>query len=95
MTSMLDVVAGGLALYASACLYLRSDALKPVRGEYPDATLWVRLSLFGVSLIYAAYALPLFMGSRSATANEAVLIAPVALAAHVLWRNIRRQARGR
>lgn len=92
MKSMLDVIAGGLALYASACLYLRADALKPCRSEYPDAPPWPRWSLFALSLVLGGYAVPVFMGSYAATRTEAVLIAAVAFAAHVLWRNVRHQS---
>lgn len=95
MKTMLDVFAGGLALYASACLYLRADALKPCRSDYPDAPPWPRWSLFMLSLVLAAYALPVIMGRYDATHTEAVLIGAVAFAAHVLWRNVRHQSAGR
>lgn len=95
MKTMLDVLAGGLALYASACLYLRADALKPCRADYPDAPPWPRWSLFLLSLVFAAYALPVIMGRYEATRTETVLIAAVAFAAHVLWRNVRRQSADR
>ncbi len=88
-----DWFAGLAAGYASACLHLRAQALKPQMGDYPEGPLSVRVALFGLSLVFGAYAAVVFFGDYSATRTETVLIVAVAWTAHVLWRNVRLQGR--
>lgn len=91
----LDWIAGAAAGYASACLHLRAQALKPHMGDYPLGPLDVRVALFGLSLILGAYAVVVFFGDYQATRTETVLVSTVAWTAHVLWRNVRRQSASR
>ncbi|MNS99652.1 hypothetical protein D3C72_1340600 [compost metagenome] len=91
----LDWFAGAAAGYASACLHLRAQALKPHMGDYPMGPLDVRAALFALSLILGAYAVVVFFGDYQATRTEALLVGAVAWTAHVLWRNVRRQSASR
>lgn len=90
-----DWFAGLAAGYASACLHLRAQALKPHMGDYPLGPLDVRAALFGLSLILGAYAVVVFFGDYQATRTEALLVGMTAWTAHVLWRNVRRQSMSR
>lgn len=95
MDTLLDVIAGATALYGSACVYLRADALKPCRRAYPDGPPWVVWALIAKSIMLAAYAAPVAAGSYQATETEAVVFTVLAAEAHILWRNMRRQAKKR
>lgn len=93
MDTLLDLIAAGAALYGSACVYLRADALKPCRPDYPDGPSWVIWALIGKSIMLASYAAPVAAGSYQATATETVVFTVLAIEAHILWRNMRRQAK--
>lgn len=89
--SWLDILAAAAAGYASACLQLRAQALKPCMGAYPEAPVSVRLALFGLSLIMGAFAVTVAIGDYRATRTETLMVVSVAITAHILWRNVRRQ----
>lgn len=89
----IDGVAMLASGYASACLQLRSQALKPHMADYPIGPLNVRLALFALSLVLGAYSVTILIGDYQATRTEALLVCAVAWTAHVLWRNVRRQGR--
>lgn len=89
----IDLIAVLGAGYASACLQLRAQALKPVFSLYPEAPRRVRMALFGLSLIMGAFAVTVLIGDYVATRTEALLVCAVAVTAHVLWRNVRDQGK--
>lgn len=89
-----DAIAALAAGYGSACLQLRAQALKPHMESYPEGPLGVRWALFGLSLVLGAYSVTVVIGDYQATHTEALLVVAVAWTAHVLWRNVRRQAKG-
>lgn len=95
MDSLMDVIAAGTAVYGSACVYLRADALKPCRTAYPDGPPWVIWALIIKSIMLAAYAAPVVAGSYEAQPTEVVFTVMLAFESHILWRNMRRQAKER
>lgn len=89
---MLDFFAAFAAIYACACLQLRSQALKPRLGEYPSAPRPVTRALFLLSMVCGGYGAAVLLGSTEATRTEGLLFAALAYTAHVLWRNVRAQS---
>ena len=88
----LDFFAAFAAIYACACLQLRSQALKPRLGEYPSAPRPVTRALFILSMVCGGYAAAVLLGGYSATRTEALIFTAIAYTAHVLWRNVRVQS---
>ena len=88
----LDFFAAFAAIYACACLQLRSQALKPRLGEYPSAPRPVTRALFILSVVCGGYGVSVLLGHTTASRNEALIFATIAYTAHVLWRNVRRQS---
>ncbi len=88
----LDFFAAFAAIYACACLQLRSQALKPHLREYPSAPRAVTRALFILSMVCGGYAAAVLLGSAEATRTEGLVFAALAYTAHVLWRNVRRQS---
>lgn len=90
--SAMDWIAGPTAAYASACLQLRAQALKPEMEDYPSGPGSVRWALFLLSVVLGAYALVVLIGHYDAQATETLLVCAIAYPAHVLWRNVRKQS---
>lgn len=90
--SGLDVLAGLASLYGAGCLALRAQALRPGLSSYPSAPWPVHRVLFALSVILTAYGLSVLLGDYHASRSETLLVTAQAVTAHVLWRNVRRQA---
>ena len=90
----LDWLAAIAAVYGAYCLAMRGQALRPALGAYPSAPWPVHRALFALSVVLLAYGLAVLLGEYHASRSEALLVCAQAATAHVLWRNVRKQAEG-
>jgi hypothetical protein len=88
----LDWLAGFAAIYGAYCLAMRGQALRPSLGAYPSAPWPVHRAVFALSVVLLAYGLAVLLGEYHASRSETLLVCAQAATAHVLWRNVRRQA---
>ncbi|MFN7389979.1 hypothetical protein [Brevundimonas sp.] len=88
----LDWLAGFAAIYGAYCMAMRGQALRPSLEIYPSAPWPVHRALFPLSVVLLAYGLAVLLGEYHASRSEAPLVCAQAVRAHVLWRNVRKQA---